>query len=208
MPVGGHARQRIGPTTNAASLAPVEVADVTLLFGILALILGGFLLVLAICWLAARDLAVSITDRCRPFATELAASIAVVCTLGSLYLSEVAEFDPCYLCWVQRYFMYPAAVLLVVALVTGWTAPVKISAGLAALGLPVAIFHRLEQEVGEIGDFCEATNPCGGKWVEEFGFVTIPTMAAVGFLGVLFFCLLSLSSSRAAGVEAEEPELV
>ena len=182
----------------------MAVSDVTLLFAVLALVLGGFLMALAVGWLVARDAAASVVARLRPFATELAASIAVVCTLGSLYLSEVAEFDPCYLCWVQRFFMYPAAGLLVVALVSGSTLLVKAAAVLAALGLPVSIFHRIEQEVGEIGDFCEATNPCGGKWVDEFGFMTIPTMAAIGFVGVLYFSLLALGSDRSQRVSVSE----
>ena len=43
--------------------------------------------------------------------------MAFVSTLGSLYLSEVARFVPCTLCWYQRIAMYPLALLLGIAAV-------------------------------------------------------------------------------------------
>lgn len=81
--------------------------------------------------------------------------------------------------------MYPAALLLIVAVVTRRRAPTIVAGGLAALGLPVSLFHRYEQAAGEVGGLCDLANPCSTRWVEHFGFVTIPTMAAVGFVGVL-----------------------
>ncbi len=120
----------------------------------------------------------------RPLATEFAAAVAVTATAGSLYLSEGAHYTPCRLCWIQRGFMYPAAVLLVLAVITR-RAALRLAAGiLAVIGLLVAIFHRYEQAFGGIGDFCEADNPCSLRWVDEFGFLTIPTMAGIGFLTI------------------------
>ena len=43
-----------------------------------------------------------------PAALTVAAAVAVVATLGSLYFSEVADFPPCRLCWFQRIGMYPS----------------------------------------------------------------------------------------------------
>ncbi|MEK7067519.1 MAG: disulfide bond formation protein B, partial [Patescibacteria group bacterium] len=37
--------------------------------------------------------------------------IALLATLGSLFYSEVAGFEPCKLCWYQRIFMYPQVLL-------------------------------------------------------------------------------------------------
>ncbi len=120
----------------------------------------------------------------RPVTTEFAAAVAVTATAGSLYLSEGAQYTPCRLCWIQRGFMYPAAVLLILALITK-RAVLRLAAGvLAVIGLAVAIFHRYEQAYGGIGDFCEADNPCSLRWVNEFGFLTIPTMAGIGFLTI------------------------
>ena len=132
----------------------------------------------------------------RPVSVEIAAAVAVTATLGSLYLSEVQGYDPCRLCWVQRAFMYPAAIVLVIALVTRSRFPIWVAAGLAAIGLPVALFHRYEQAAGEVGGLCDQANPCSSRWVEEFGFVTIPTMAAAGFVAIVALCLVALRDRK------------
>lgn len=143
----------------------------------------------------------------RPLAVEFAAAVAVTATAGSLYLSEVAHYTPCRQCWIQRGFMYPAAVLLVVALATKRKIFQLIAAGLAVPGLAVAAFHRYEQEFGSVGDFCAADNPCSLRFVDEFGFITIPTMAGIGFLTVAVLVGLrhldDRSSASRLGVEAE-----
>src|SRR3954449_3294771 len=41
----------------------------------------------------------------------IAWAIALTATLGSLYFSEIAHFEPCRLCWFQRICMYPLAVV-------------------------------------------------------------------------------------------------
>lgn len=139
----------------------------------------------------------------RPLSTEFAAAIAVTATAGSLYLSEGAQYTPCRLCWVQRGFMYPAAALLVLALVTK-RAALRLAAGaLAVVGLAVAIFHRYEQAYGGIGEFCEADNPCSLRWVNEFGFLTIPTMAGIGFFAIAVLVGLRHLDDRSNAVAAE-----
>ena len=41
--------------------------------------------------------------------------VAMAATLGSLFFSEVMELVPCVLCWYQRIFMFPLAVVLLAA---------------------------------------------------------------------------------------------
>ena len=48
-------------------------------------------------------------------ALPLAFLVALTCTVGSLYLSEVAKFPPCILCWYQRIVMYPQVIILGIA---------------------------------------------------------------------------------------------
>lgn len=166
---------------------------VTLFFALLACALVAGLVALGAAAASGRvpGAVAAVTD----VSLELATLIAVVSTVGSLYLSEVANFTPCRLCWVQRGFMYPAAVFLVAAIVTRHRFPVAIAGILAVIGLPVALFHRYEQAAGEIGGLCEAANPCSAQWVSHFGFITIPTMAAAGFVGVAVFATLHLRRS-------------
>ena len=163
----------------------------TLFFALLAGALGVLLVALAVAAVADRGNRLGLVSSVRSISLEAAAAVALACTAGSLYLSEVAGFVPCRLCWVQRAFMYPAALLLVAALATKNRLFSTIAAILAALGLPVSLFHRYEQAVGELGGVCDASNPCSSRWINHFGFITIPTMAAVGFFAILVFVVMN-----------------
>src|SRR3989344_1348345 len=41
--------------------------------------------------------------------------VAAVATLGSLFYSEIAGYEPCKLCWYQRILMYPLVLVLGIA---------------------------------------------------------------------------------------------
>ncbi len=127
----------------------------------------------------------------KPLSLELAAAIATTSMLGSLYMSEIANYTACRLCWVQRFFMYPAAIILIIAIFTKATALKWIALGLASVGICVSAYHRYDQYVGESGTFCDVNNPCSVRWINEFGFITIPTMAGIGFAGVITLILLN-----------------
>jgi disulfide bond formation protein DsbB len=136
-------------------------------------------------------------DSIAPAAILLAFLAAATAMAGSLYYSEVAGYDPCRLCWVQRGFMYPSALILGVAT---WLQRPRLSWVAFALSIPglaVAGFHRAEQQLPEsIGGVCAVDNPCSSRYVDEFGFVTIPTMAAVGFALLLVLIPLAFRSQR------------
>ncbi len=168
----------------------------TLFFALLAGALALLLLAIGGASILDRGDRTGLRGAVRSVSLEAAAVVAVTCTAGSLYLSEVAGFLPCRLCWVQRSFMYPAALLLVAAVITRKRLLATIAAVLAGVGLPVALFHRYEQAVGDIGGVCDASNPCSGRWINHFGFVTIPTMAAVGFLAILTFVVMDRLADR------------
>lgn len=164
--------------------------DVTTLFAVLAL-LG----VVALVALAAATAVPPWRRALRPVlagqAVPLAWLVATVATLGSLYLSEVAHFPPCRLCWFQRVAMYP----LVVVLAVGWwrrEAGARITGlVLAGLGLAVNLWHvAIEIRPSLEGSGCDPANPCSIRWVEALGFWTIPRMAGVAF--ALVVALLAL----------------
>ncbi len=176
---------------------PVETME--LFFALLALSLATVVVFGALGLVFAREATMDVLRQTQSVWLELAAAVALVTTLGSLYMSEIAGYAPCRLCWVQRFFMYPAALLLVVAVATKQRALAMLAVVLAVIGLPVAIFHRVEQAVGGFGEaLCDPNNPCSGIWVEVFGFMTIPTMAAIGFAGIIFFGGLSLRAGSLA----------
>ncbi|MDE2817877.1 MAG: disulfide oxidoreductase [Chloroflexota bacterium] len=134
----------------------------------------------------------------------LAWIVALVATLGSLYLSEIANYPPCTLCWLQRIAMYPLVVLLGIGALRedraiGWYA-----LPLAGIGAALAFYHALVQRVPGLqqATSCSAEAPCNAMWVREFGFVSIPVMALGAFL--LIGALILVSATAAAGDVAAE----
>lgn len=129
----------------------------------------------------------------RPLALVFAWMAATTAMMGSLYYSEVAGFLPCQLCWVQRYFMYPSAIILFLALVTKRPRIAWLAFGLSLIGAGVSAYHRFQQQFPDLfASSCDPLNPCTGKYVETFGFITIPTMAFAAFALVLVFVPLAL----------------
>lgn len=109
--------------------------------------------------------------------------VALVATVGSLIYSEVIHFEPCRLCWFQRIAMYPMAVVLLVgALRREWMVKFY-GLPLALVGLAISIWHYLIQTFPALegSGSCDPSVPCSAKYVDVFGFVSIPFMAGAGF---------------------------
>ena len=113
--------------------------------------------------------------------------VAATATLGSLYLSEVAHFIPCMLCWYQRIAMYPIAIILLIAAVRRDHGVRIYAATLAVIGAVISFYHRLIQAYPELegGGSCDPAAPCTAAYIEQFGFITIPYMALSAFLLIL-----------------------
>jgi disulfide bond formation protein DsbB len=131
-----------------------------------------------------------------PVALPLAAAVAVVATLGSLYYSEVADFPPCRLCWFQRIGMYPLALVLPIAAwrrdrqVRWYALPLAVGGGL------VSTWHVLVERFPSLeSGACDLANPCSIVWVERFGHLTIPAMALSGFVLVALLSVLPQETS-------------
>lgn len=117
-------------------------------------------------------------------------AVALTCTLGSLYLSEIARFPPCDLCWYQRIAMYPLTVLLGVAAVRRDASVKWYVVPVASIGLAVSIYHYLlERFPDSVASSCSADVPCTTVWIWKFGFLSIPAMAGIGFLLVITLVL-------------------
>lgn len=123
----------------------------------------------------------------------LAFAVALVATGGSLFFSEVEHFVPCKLCWFQRIGMYPLVLLAAPAFLHDRRAA-RYFLPLPVFGLGVAFWHILvERGVITETQSCEISAPggCSVKWIEEFGYMTIPTLAATGFLLAGFLLALA-----------------
>jgi len=141
-----------------------------------------------------------------PSALTLAFLVAAVSTAGSLYFSEVADYPPCKLCWYQRYAMYPLVPILGIAAWKRllWIRPFALV--LAAIGPLISTYHILvERGIVKESTSCDPNNPCSLIWVEQLGYLTIPTMALSGFL--LIFTLLAVSrAGDRVDDTSDEPE--
>jgi len=118
----------------------------------------------------------------------LALVAAWVATLGSLYFSEVRHFVPCPLCWYQRILMYPIALVVPLALLRRDRHVPVYSLALAGIGLPISVYHYLLQKTTWFTESqaCKAGVPCSSDYINWFGFVTIPFLAGIAFLIILF----------------------
>src|SRR3989304_5997978 len=72
-------------------------------------------------------------------------AVALTATLGSLFYSEIAGYEPCRLCWWQRIFMYPQVILLGMALWKEDWGIADYSIALSSIGALIAGYHYLLQ---------------------------------------------------------------
>lgn len=73
----------------------------------------------------------------------LAWLIATTATLGALFIGEVMLMTPCTLCWYQRIFMFPIAIILGIACFADDRQGAVYALALALGGLAMAGYHTL-----------------------------------------------------------------
>lgn len=148
-----------------------------------------------------------VVDPVRDRALLLAAGVAAVATVGSLYLSEGAHFPPCELCWYQRIAMYPLAPILGLA---AWRRDpgVRLYAlPLAAVGGLISAYHMAIERFPSLGSgACDPVNPCSIIWVRRFGYLTIPTMALSAFALIAVLLVVAVRPSAGDGEGTRDHE--
>ena len=112
---------------------------------------------------------------------ELAAMIAIGATLGSLYFSEIRNFVPCEYCWYQRIAMYPLALVLLIATIRRDKNIIPYALTLSLVGFGISAYHYQLQLFPEQSTSCGLDASCTYRWIEVFGFVTIPFLALTSF---------------------------
>lgn len=125
--------------------------------------------------------------------------IATASTLGALFFGEVMKLPPCSLCWYQRIFMFPLALVLPFGLLPFDGKVVRSVLPLAGVGLLLATVHVLIVEgiVPERVVPCRQGVPCSETVIEFFGFVTIPLLSLAAFAAITVLLIVaSLRSSK------------
>lgn len=138
-------------------------------------------------------------------ALPLAFCVALTSMLGSLYLSEVAKFPPCELCWFQRIVMYPQVVILGVATLRRDAAVKFYVVPLMVIGLGISIYHYLIERFPDTVSFsCNSEVPCSTVWIWKFHFLSIPAMAGIGFALIAALTLLARPAVGAASASGTD----
>jgi disulfide bond formation protein DsbB len=134
----------------------------------------------------------------------LAFAAALTSMLGSLYYSEIVGFVPCTLCWYQRILMYPLTLVTVVGIIRQDRALPAYVLPLSVLGMGMSSYHYLLQ-LGVIGHSgaCKVGIPCDLRYVNYFGFLTIPLMALTGFVIITTAMALTARAGRTVGAARE-----
>ena len=117
--------------------------------------------------------------------------VALVATVASLYASEITHFPPCILCWYQRICMYPLVLIIATGILKKdkWL-PLYVFP-LSVIGMLIALYHVLlyYQIIPESVAPCIQGISCTTKFIEWFGFVTIPflSLCAFGIITILMY---------------------
>jgi disulfide bond formation protein DsbB len=122
---------------------------------------------------------------------------SLIATIGSLYFSEIRHFIPCTLCWYQRIFMYPLAVILGVAFYRNDKEIFRYTLPLALIGMVISGYHTMLQKIPYLQQFemCTSGIPCSKDYLNWLGFITIPMMAFVAFT-IITICLIFLMRAK------------
>lgn len=122
----------------------------------------------------------------------LATVVATVTMLGSLYLSEIADYPPCKLCWLQRIAMYPLSVICLVAAITRDRRVHRYVLPLTAIGAVISVYHyQLERFPEQHSLTCSLDVPCTTVWIWKFHYISIPLMALSAFVTIAVLVTLA-----------------
>ena len=124
---------------------------------------------------------------------------ALAATLGSLFFSEVLKFPPCVLCWYQRMCLYPITVILAVGILRKDTKVDYYVWPFLIAGWLIALYHNLlyYSILPEAAAPCIAGISCTTRFIEWFGFITIPLLSLSAFtiLGVFMIIYRKVNKS-------------
>lgn len=124
--------------------------------------------------------------------------VALASSLAVLYIGEVLGQAPCNLCWFQRAFMFPLAVILGLGLWWQDDRVGRYGVALALGGAAIALWH-LGLYTGFLPERiqpCTATGPSCTDDNQVFLGVPIPLLALIAFALIAFLSFISLKEPR------------
>lgn len=116
-----------------------------------------------------------------------------VSTTISIFFSSVLEYEPCVLCWYQRICLFPLILIFATGLFPAFDKSViKFALPLAIVGGLTALYHTLLYEaiIPESIQPCSKGVSCTEKYIELFGFVSIPLLSFLAFSTIITLLLV------------------
>ncbi len=132
------------------------------------------------------------------YVLQLIFASSMTALVGSLLYSNVAGFPPCELCWIQRIFMYPQALLSFMAMIWKDKRMVTYLFPMSILGGVIALYHSFTNW-GYGGSLLGCTSvggECSRVYVLEYGYITIPFMALTTFAYLILISVIYYKSTK------------
>ena len=119
-------------------------------------------------------------------------TVALLATFGALFIGEVMGKTPCLLCWFQRAFMFPLAVMLAVACYTSDANVWRYALPVAGVGLLITVYHNLLfwGVIPEDIQPCGTGPSCSSADLNLVGFIPIPMLSLGAFAALLVLLIL------------------
>ncbi|KDB50671.1 hypothetical protein X805_37440 [Sphaerotilus natans subsp. natans DSM 6575] len=113
--------------------------------------------------------------------------VATLATAGALFIGEVMLMTPCVLCWYQRIFMFPIALVLTLACLRGDRQGAVYALALAIGGALTAAIHLLLLAgwIDTASLPCQSGVSCADQKLEILGGLPIPGLSLLAFLLIL-----------------------
>ncbi len=126
-------------------------------------------------------------EKLAPHYLYVAWAFSLIGMIGSLFFSEILKFAPCTLCWYQRIAMYPLVIILGLGIIKRDRNAKDYALPLAIIGFAFSIYQNLLiwGIIPEAIAPCIAGVSCTTKYISYFGFITIPFLALLAFIGII-----------------------
>lgn len=119
--------------------------------------------------------------------------IALAATLGAIFIGEVMSQTPCLFCWYQRIFMFPLALILLIACMRDDSGIWRYALPLALIGAGFALYHSLLYGgiIAEPIVQCGAGPSCSSANMSLFGWLPIPILSLIAFSAISILLFLA-----------------
>ncbi len=119
----------------------------------------------------------------------------VIAIVGSLYFSDIKGYEPCILCWYQRICMYALFPIIIIAKLRKESKIYQYILPISIFGFIISLYHNLLYTNIIKFEFCSTGISCTTKYIDYFGFISIPLLSLIGFIIIIVLALFDKNYS-------------